>query len=269
MNPRRICVLSAALAVGAFFVQPSHSAAVGLQEATSTWSQATGDREISWSPDKTIDGVERGYMTSWAIGRSFEYPNAETIVWETQSDLTLDGTSPLQFDLHHWDLNAAPGHGLGRFRLSYTTDSRSDFADGAIVNGDVTANWVVIVPAATHSTGGEVLTTLDDFSILVSGGSNLRPVYTVRSLLSVSGITGFRLEALKDDSLPHGGPGRHRDIGNFTLSEFVVTTAVPEPSPASLMFLGLAVLAVGRRLPCKHFATHGGVLSRWGKARGA
>ena len=230
MNWHRITLLSALAALGLVFAAESPGADVLLQNATATYSQLY---DPPWVPSFTIDGKTSGYRTSWAIyqfdpGHPVYDPDgqrAQTIVWETRTDLTLDGSSPLTFALHHQESNTAPGAALGRFRLSYTTDDRATFADGLSSGGDVTANWVVIAPASASSTGGEVLTTLPDSSILVSGGSNTYPTYTVTSLLKVSGITGFRLEAMKDDALPHRGPGRFPDNGNFHLSEFVVTTS--------------------------------------------
>lgn len=238
---RRICIFFALPILGLSFTTQSHSANVALQNATATFTQGPPNGG-PWLPSQTIDGVITGVNTSWAIYRSDpDAQQAETIVWETSTDLMLDGSTPLRFALHNHEILATPGHNLGHFHLSYTTDDRATFADGFAIGGDVTANWVVIDPISTSSTSGELLTILPDSSILVSGGSNAFPTYAVNSLLAVNGITGFRLEVMKDDSLPHGGPGRNPDNGNFHLSEFVVSP-VPEPSTYAMLLAGLGLL---------------------------
>ncbi|MES2091392.1 MAG: hypothetical protein V4532_15655, partial [Pseudomonadota bacterium] len=180
--------LTAAAVLAVAFAMPTHAANVPLQSATATYSQENPELPGLWGAYKTIDGNAAGAFTSWAIYRA-DGIQAESIVWETQSDLTLDGTLPLRFDLHQQDGIPTPGHNLGRFRLSYTTDDRSQFADGLSNGGDVSANWVVIAPATVVSTGGETMTILPDASVLVSGGTNAYPIYTVTTTLAVSGIT--------------------------------------------------------------------------------
>lgn len=232
----------ALLCIGA--AQPV-AAGVALQNASATYSAQNPCCVGLWHPRNTIDGRTSGSFTSWSIYQDPMQP--ATIVWETQADLTLTA-QPLVFALHHQDFVPSPGHNLGRFRLSYTIDDRSTFADGLDIGGDVDANWAIIVPANAVSSGGETMTTLADSSILVSGGSNYYPTYTIRSApLTVGGITGFRLEAIQDASLPFGGPGRQPANGNAHLSEFVVTT-IPEPAAPLLAGFGLAALLLWRRL---------------------
>jgi len=211
---------------------------VPLQNATATFTQPHESLPDLWIPAHTIDGVIEGFHTSWAINH--ELPNTpETIVWETVNDLTA---SQLKFDLYHRDIIPIPGHNLGHFRLSYTTDDRSLFADGLANGGDVSANWTVIVPTSVSSTEGDSFTVLADNSILVGGTLGGYPTYTVLSDVNATGITGFRLEALLDASLPFNGPGRQPVNGNFHLSEFVVMV-VPEPENSALVS-GLALLGL-------------------------
>ncbi len=235
MNTHRKGSLMALSALGLVFAAQSEGAAIRnpnatipLQNATATFSQhLTAD----FTPDKTIDGSISGTdWTSWAV-----FPdqfNTQTIVWETKNDLTLSHTN-LNFLLFHRELLALPGHSLGHFRLSYTTDNRDQFADGRADGGDVSANWVPIDPAFMSSTEGEIFTKQPDFSIVVTGGENQYPVYTIGSELTVDGITGFRLEAMS---------GRQPLNGNFALSEFVVT-AVPEPETYAMLLAGLGLLS--------------------------
>ena len=221
----------------------AHAVPVALQNATATYSQTNPDLPGLWDPIKTIDGALSGGFTSWAIFQPGGI-QAETIVWETQSDLSVAAAQGLTFLIYQQEYVTAGQHNLGRFRLSYTTDDRSLFADGLASGGDVTANWVQIDPGTATSSTGSALTPQGDGSLLASGTNCCHPVYTVTASFTAAGITGFRLEAMKDPSLPSGGPGRESSAGNFHLSEFVVTT-VPEPASVLLMALG-TVLLLGR-----------------------
>ena len=130
-------------------------------------------------------------------------------------------------------------HTLGRLRLSVTTDNRSLFADGLASGGDVTATWTVLDPSSFVSANGATLSKLGDLSILASGFSPDTDIYTISAQTSLTGITGVRLEAIEDPSLPFGGPGRQPGNGNFVLSEFQMDiVAVPEPSIYALVALG-------------------------------
>jgi hypothetical protein len=116
-----------------------------------------------------------------------------------------------------------------------TTDDRSTFADGLPTGGDVTANWTVLQPVSFVSSNGAVLNRLADNSILASGPAPLTDTYTVVANTSLTNITGIRLEALKDPSLPQGGPGRAAGNGNFVLTEFQASI-VPSPPLQGVQF---------------------------------
>ena len=138
---------------------------------------------------------------------------------------------------------------LGHFRLSVTTDDRSTFCDGLPTGGDVTANWTVLDPSSLSTSSGEILTDLPDHSIMVSGPLLNTDVFTITAPTTLAGITGIRLEALTDPSLPFNGPGRQPDNGNFVLSEFSVSIApIPEPSALALLTDGILLCATRRRI---------------------
>jgi hypothetical protein len=146
--------------------------------------------------------------------------------------------------MFHADITVPAQHSIGRFRLSFTTDDSSTFADGLASGGDVTATWTVLDPLTFSSTTGETFTKQGDLSLLVSGGTNIQSTYTITALLPVTGVTGLRLETLEDVSLPFDGPGRQPDNGNFVLSEFTVAiSAVPEPGVLAMTGVGLASVA--------------------------
>ena len=180
---------------------------IALQNATATATQS------SFSAAGTIDGVLSG-VNGWALGTN----TAQTIVWETSANVPVAADGVFSFALIQ---NYDNAHHLGRFRLSATTDDRSTFADGLANGGDVTANWTVLEVVSFSATGGPEGTVLEDESVLVSGPQPNGTTYTVRVKGIEGSVTGFRLEVLKDASLPSGGPGRSEG-GNLVLNEVTV-----------------------------------------------
>lgn len=76
--------------------------------------------------------------------------------------------------------------------------------------------WQTLAPATVASEGKATLKVLDDGSVLAAGPSADRDVHTLEIDTDLERITGLRLEAIRDDSLPAGGPGRAAN-GNFVL----------------------------------------------------
>jgi hypothetical protein len=85
--------------------------------------------------------------------------------------------------------------------------------------------WIVATPVSAKSQGGATLRTREDSSVLASGKSPETDVYEVVLRTDLSRVTGVRVEALPDDSLPHGGPGRSSDGGNFVLTGLEASAA--------------------------------------------
>ena len=82
------------------------------------------------------------------------------------------------------------------------------------------ATWKVLKPMQITSRGGATLTQLDDGSVLAGGVNSDKDTYTFVAQTDLPQVTGVRLEALTDESLPRGGPGRalgklclERDLG--------------------------------------------------------
>jgi hypothetical protein len=84
--------------------------------------------------------------------------------------------------------------------------------------------WVVLEPLKPESSGGAALKLLDDKSVLAGGAAEERDTYTIKAKTELKNITGIRIEALPDPSLPKGGPGRD-PYGNFLLTGIEIGVA--------------------------------------------
>ena len=88
--------------------------------------------------------------------------------------------------------------------------------------------WNILEPAEVKAVKGATLTKQSDKSVLASGTNSTPETYIVTINTNLTGITGFRLEAMTDPGLPNKGPGRGN--GNFVLTEFKVMAA-PQKDP--------------------------------------
>lgn len=86
------------------------------------------------------------------------------------------------------------------------------------------AHWTVLEPTSIKSIGGAILTRRADNSILVGGPNPAADEYVIEARLPEAGITGLRIEALPDPTLPRGGPGRD-PYGNFFIQRIEVEGA--------------------------------------------
>jgi hypothetical protein len=91
--------------------------------------------------------------------------------------------------------------------------------------------WVALDPLEIESTGGATMKRLDDKSVLVSGAKAEQDVYVITAKTDLKNISGLRLEAIPDDSLPKGGPGRD-PYGNFLLTGIEVEAAPSSGAPS-------------------------------------
>ena len=85
-----------------------------------------------------------------------------------------------------------------------------------------------MLPSTVADTNKATFQIGPDASVLASG-SDEGGVISFVAETDLGVITGLRLEALTDPSLPHQGPGRSED-GNFVINELVVTLA-PKSDP--------------------------------------
>jgi hypothetical protein len=200
-------------------LSPAFGVASALQNATATYSQTSFGQ---FTIGKAIDGLTNNGL-GWGISPQEATP--QTAAFETAVDTAAQtGGTRLLFTLDH---TLSTEHALGRFRLSYTTADRALFADGnegTATPGDVgaAAIWNVLTPRRVAASNAAIMTVLGDSSVLVEDKDSTDAVYRIEADAPVAGITGFRLEVLKDASLPMMGPGLQNSNGNFCLTEFTV-----------------------------------------------
>jgi|GEM_PF-268083 len=88
-------------------------------------------------------------------------------------------------------------------------------------------DWTVLTPESARSNPAVPLEIEADGTIIARGEAPERATYTLLVRTPLRGLTGLRLEALPDETLPLNGPGRSRN-GNFVLNEFRVAAAPAE-----------------------------------------
>src|SRR6185503_20231301 len=83
-------------------------------------------------------------------------------------------------------------------------------------------NWAALEPEKMVSAARVKLTANSDHVISADKEpKDGKDTYRITTKADLSGVVGFRLEALSSDKLPEHGPGRAAD-GNFVLTEFSV-----------------------------------------------
>jgi mono/diheme cytochrome c family protein len=96
--------------------------------------------------------------------------------------------------------------------------------------------WQPLAPTEVKSEGGATFTRLEDGSWLASGKNPANDTYTITAPIPAGELTGLRIEALPDDSLPNKSLGRSSN-GNFVLSGVEVEiTASSLPQHVSVDF---------------------------------
>ena len=188
-------------------------------DATATFSQVANFPEWPrYLVDYAID--DDPVATAWAI-----YPQAgadQAAVFELLNEIgRTDAPTTLTFTMKFHP----PTWELGRFRLSVTDAFRTSYGDGANFEGDLGDDsiWTVLTPLSAVSSAPTVLDILDDGSVRVDVSTYSAQVqaYTVVAQTDLDAVTGVRLEALTDASLPDNGPGMRADgSANFALSDF-------------------------------------------------
>src|SRR4029079_12936159 len=97
-------------------------------------------------------------------------------------------------------------------------------------------------PETASATNGVSLTRQPDGSVLASGPNPALTTYTITAVSPLRGITGVRLDALLDPSLPKTGPGRDA-YGHFRIPGLQVEIAPASQRTSALPSIALAPAA--------------------------
>ncbi len=85
-------------------------------------------------------------------------------------------------------------------------------------------NWTPLTDTEIFAAFGVKFDKLEDSSFIAKGDNATANNYIVRAKTKIKGITGFRIEMMRDHNLPREGPGRAAD-GTFYFSEFIAEAA--------------------------------------------
>jgi Bacterial Ig-like domain len=206
-------------------VSVAQTSPVPLSSAVATFYEV----QNNWAPSQMIDGIFTGPPPGPGQGADFGGVNGWSVYdfsvnpnMAEGADALLTIASPLpagQYNLTfklYQNYYGNPGHLLGDFALAYTT----------------AASPTLSTPQTRVSIQGESSLTGTTFSLL-SPGELLATSHSIgtdtyiisASIDSASPITGIFLDAIKNPTLPGGGPGNF-DNGNFVVSEFTLDTSL-------------------------------------------
>ncbi|WP_255712430.1 DUF1549 domain-containing protein [Rhodopirellula halodulae] len=103
-------------------------------------------------------------------------------------------------------------------KLAEEEDKLPSHVDAFLKEKKSDVEWYPLLPKSLSASNQATLSVQADRSVLASGKQG-NGVYTVEFETQLTKITGFRVEALTDPSLPQNGPGR---AGNFVVTEITV-----------------------------------------------
>jgi autotransporter passenger strand-loop-strand repeat protein len=187
---------------------------VTFSSATATFCEQMG----GWATSQMIDGVfippNGGQGAGWSV---FDFTSGVS----DAADALLTIASPLPagqysltFNLYQ-EYSGNPGHILGDFALDYTTAA----------SPTLSSTQIPVSIQSASSLNGTTFSVLSSGELLANTTSNSlgTDTYTITAIVySANPITGIFLDAIKNPSLPGGGPGGQYPNGNFVVSEFTL-----------------------------------------------
>jgi large repetitive protein len=197
--------------------------------------------ENNWAPSQMIDGIftgPNGGINGWSVFNSATQTSAGADALLTLASPLPAGEHNLTFTIYQ-NYYGNPGHILGDFALDYTT----------AVSPTLSSTQTPVSIQNASSLNGTTFSLLSPGELLANTSQNSigTDTYTISaSIDSPAPITGIFLDAIKNPSLPGGGPGGKYGNGNFVVSEFTldagtaastvaftVDTIVPTPAAPS------------------------------------
>jgi mono/diheme cytochrome c family protein len=185
-----------------------------------------------------INALNGDPKSGWAVDVRGRLNTNHAITFTADHPIHVPAGSSWSFEL---DQNYGQHHTIGRFKieLGRSKPDALPSAERAKENLDNSyrawvhtqesraVDWRTLVPAKMTSNLPK-LSQLADGSIYVSGDQTKLDVYTldIKNKSNEGPITALRLEAIPDERLPGGGPGRvfyEGAPGDFFLSEMIVT----------------------------------------------
>src|SRR5579872_2408393 len=180
-----------------------------------------------------IDGQS---TTGWAIHGPGKWNVNRTATFHVDPAAKTGG--PIRWTIK-LDQQHGTQHTLGKFRVVFgrrNEDPRTEDVRrrehferkmAAWIERDTNrvVNWTVLRPAEAKA-NMPILTILDDNSVFASSDQTKRDTYDLKFKTDLRGITAIRLEALPDERLPNGGPGRvfyEGPFGDFLLTNLTMT----------------------------------------------
>lgn len=121
------------------------------------------------------------------------------------------------------------------------------------------SSWSTLHAESFEAKSGSPMKRLDDDSILVGGDGPAKETYTIRMPAPQARITGIRLEALPDPSLPKGGVGRAKGDGNFVLTGLDVAIKTKAGDPRGLKLSVAEADFAQDKYPVEHVLKNPGV----------
>lgn len=199
---------------------------VTLANATATHSQLP---YATYGVGRAIDGAT-GSGSGWAIGQRVGIGQ----VGEATAAFEFTETTPISTNGTRVVVTMTSnteGFRLLNFRVRLTTADRTMFADGSPEGGDVGSPGIWLVPyRIVSATASSPVTLAAVGEVLTASGGRSVATYVITLDTESTLLTGLRLEALRNPSIPGGGPGSGAGVetGNFVLSEIQVRV-VPRP----------------------------------------
>jgi len=185
--------------------------------------------ENNWAPSQMIDGIftgPNGGINGWSV-----FDSATGISEGADALLTIANPLPaghynLTFKIYQ-NYFGNPGHILGDFALAYTTAASPTLSS---------AQTRVSIQSES-SLNGTTFSLLSPGELLANTSQNSvgTDTYTISaSIDSASPITGIFLDAIKNPTLPGGGPGGQYGNGNFVVSEFTLGASDGSSTPFTI-----------------------------------